>query len=96
MVEEAVIEHATIIYYFVIDFKQYETHISLPNSLATFADQTGDFIMMAGYWLGHARQETPLRDTHIYQQSARTVKKKIKSLISLSIGVHFHKLRNFF
>ncbi len=37
--------------------------------------KTRDFVL-ARYWLGHARQETTLRYTHIYQQSARTARKK--------------------
>ncbi len=36
---------------------------------------TRDFVL-ARYWLGHSRQETTLRYTHIYQQSSRTAKKK--------------------
>jgi integrase len=37
--------------------------------------KTRDFVL-ARYWLGHARQETTLRYTHIYQQSSRIVRKK--------------------
>ena len=37
--------------------------------------KTRDFVM-AQMWLGHARQETTLRYTHIYQQSVRSAKKK--------------------
>lgn len=37
--------------------------------------KTRDFVL-ARYWLGHARQETTLKYTHIYQQSARTARKK--------------------
>lgn len=37
--------------------------------------KTRDFVL-ARYWLGHARQETTLRYTHIYQQSVREVRKK--------------------
>lgn len=37
--------------------------------------QTRDFVL-ARYWLGHARQETTLKYTHIYQQSANTARKK--------------------
>lgn len=37
--------------------------------------QTRDFVL-ARYWLGHARQETTLRYTHIYQQSARAARKQ--------------------
>lgn len=40
---------------------------------------TRDFVL-ARYWLGHARQETTLRYTHIYQQSARTARKKKQSV----------------
>lgn len=35
---------------------------------------TRDFVL-ARYWLGHSRQETTLRYTHIYQQSARVARK---------------------
>ncbi|MGE3757346.1 MAG: tyrosine-type recombinase/integrase [Pseudobdellovibrionaceae bacterium] len=37
--------------------------------------KTRDFVL-ARFWLGHSRQETTLRYTHIYQQSARTARKK--------------------
>ena len=40
---------------------------------------TRDFVL-ARYWLGHSRQETTLRYTHIYQQSARTAKKKKQTI----------------
>lgn len=40
---------------------------------------TRDFVL-ARYWLGHARQETTLRYTHIYQQSANTAKKKSQKI----------------
>jgi integrase len=41
--------------------------------------QTGDFIM-AKAWLGHARQETTLRYTHIHQQMTRSAKKKTQAI----------------
>jgi len=37
--------------------------------------KTRDFVL-AQMWLGHARQETTLHYTHIYQQSARVARKK--------------------
>ena len=40
---------------------------------------TRDFVL-ARYWLGHSRQETTLRYTHIYQQSSRTAKKKKQNI----------------
>lgn len=36
--------------------------------------KTRDFVL-ARFWLGHARQETTLRYTHIYQQSTRVARK---------------------
>lgn len=41
--------------------------------------KTRDFVL-ARYWLGHARQETTLRYTHIYQQSARSVRKNFQRI----------------
>lgn len=41
--------------------------------------QTGDFIM-AKAWLGHARQETTLRYTHIHQQMTRSAKKRTQKV----------------
>ena len=41
--------------------------------------QTRDFIL-ARYWLGHSRQETTFRYTHIYQQSSRQAKIKKQQL----------------
>ena len=41
--------------------------------------KTRDFVL-ARYWLGHARQETTLRYTHIYQQSANTARKKSQKI----------------
>lgn len=41
--------------------------------------KTRDFVL-ARYWLGHARQETTLRYTHIYQQSANTARKKSQTI----------------
>lgn len=41
--------------------------------------KTRDFVL-ARYWLGHARQETTLRYTHIYQQSVRAAKKKSQQI----------------
>ena len=35
---------------------------------------TRDFVL-AKYWLGHARQETTMRYTHVYQQSVRVARK---------------------
>src|SRR5690606_16156551 len=36
--------------------------------------QTRDFVL-AKSWLGHARQETTLKYTHVYQQAARVARK---------------------
>lgn len=41
--------------------------------------KTRDFVL-ARYWLGHARLETTLRYTHIYQQSANTARKKSQKI----------------
>lgn len=41
--------------------------------------RTRDFVL-AQMWLGHARQETTLRYTHIYQQSVRAVRKKEQNI----------------
>ena len=41
--------------------------------------QTGDFIL-AKTWLGHARQETTLRYTHIHQQMTRSAKKRTQKI----------------
>jgi hypothetical protein len=43
--------------------------------LAELVGMTRDFVL-ARYWLGHARKETTLKYTHIYQQSANTARKK--------------------
>lgn len=41
--------------------------------------QTRDFVL-AKFWLGHSRQETTMRYTHIYQQSVRVARKKIQKI----------------
>lgn len=41
--------------------------------------QTRDFVL-AKFWLGHSRQETTMRYTHIYQQSVRVARKKIQTI----------------
>lgn len=45
--------------------------------------KTRDFVL-AQYWLGHARQETTLRYTHIYQQSANIVRRQRQKIELIS------------
>ncbi len=56
-------------------FSQKSYHCCRHTRCTELVGNTRDFVL-AKYWLGHARQETTMRYTHIYQQSARTAKKK--------------------
>jgi integrase len=56
-------------------FKPKSYHCCRHTRCTELVGQTRDFVL-ARYWLGHARQETTLRYTHIYQQSVRQVRKK--------------------
>ena len=55
-------------------FKAKGYHCCRHTRCTELVGKTRDFVL-ARYWLGHARQETTLRYTHIYQQSVRTVRK---------------------
>ncbi len=57
------------------NYKQKSYHCCRHTRCTELVGQTRDFVL-ARYWLGHARQETTLRYTHIYQQSANTARKK--------------------
>lgn len=56
-------------------FKPKSYHCCRHTRCTDLVGKTRDFVL-ARYWLGHARQETTWRYTHIYQQSSRIVKKK--------------------
>ncbi|MGE3261927.1 MAG: hypothetical protein AB7K68_09125 [Bacteriovoracia bacterium] len=56
-------------------YKAKSYHCCRHTRCTELVGQTRDFVL-ARYWLGHARQETTLRYTHIYQQSVRQVRKK--------------------
>lgn len=56
-------------------YKQKSYHCCRHTRCTELVGQTRDFVL-ARYWLGHERQETTLRYTHIYQQSANTARKK--------------------
>jgi len=55
-------------------YKAKSYHCCRHTRCTELVGRTRDFVL-ARYWLGHARQETTLRYTHIYQQSARTARK---------------------
>ena len=56
--------------------KKYRSfHCCRHTRCTELVGMTRDFVL-ARMWLGHQRQETTLRYTHIYQQSVREVKKK--------------------
>jgi integrase len=55
-------------------FKPKSYHCCRHTRCTELVGQTRDFVL-ARYWLGHSRQETTLRYTHIYQQSVRQVRK---------------------
>lgn len=56
-------------------FKTKSFHCCRHTRCTELVGKTRDFVL-AQMWLGHARQETTLRYTHIYQQSARSARKK--------------------
>lgn len=56
-------------------FKPKSYHCCRHTRCTELVGMTRDFVL-ARYWLGHARQETTLKYTHIYQQSANTARKK--------------------
>lgn len=56
-------------------FTQKSYHCCRHTRCTELVGDTRDFVL-ARYWLGHSRQETTLRYTHIYEQSVRTAKKK--------------------
>lgn len=56
-------------------YSQKSYHCCRHTRCTELAGKTRDFVL-ARYWLGHARQETTLKYTHIYQQSANTARKK--------------------
>ncbi len=64
-------------------FKPKSYHCCRHTRCTELVGQTRDFVL-ARYWLGHSRQETTLRYTHVYQQSVRQVRKnkqKIEFLV---------------
>lgn len=56
-------------------YKPKSYHCCRHTRCTELVGKTRDFVL-ARYWLGHARQETTLKYTHIYQQSANTARKK--------------------
>lgn len=56
-------------------YKPKSYHCCRHTRCTELVGKTRDFVL-ARYWLGHARQETTLKYTHIYQQSANTSRKK--------------------
>ncbi|HEY8271431.1 MAG TPA: hypothetical protein VIG33_11130, partial [Pseudobdellovibrionaceae bacterium] len=60
-------------------YAQKSYHCCRHTRCTELVGKTRDFVL-ARYWLGHARQETTLRYTHIYQQSANTARKKIQKI----------------
>lgn len=60
-------------------FTQKSYHCCRHTRCTELVGKTRDFVL-ARYWLGHARQETTLKYTHIYQQSANTARKKIQKI----------------
>ncbi len=65
--------------YLKTKFSQKSYHCCRHTRCTELVGKTRDFVL-ARYWLGHARQETTLRYTHIYQQSANTARKKIQKV----------------
>lgn len=57
------------------NFKPKGYHCCRHTRCTELVGYTRDFVL-ARYWLGHSRQETTLRYTHIYQQSVRKARKK--------------------
>jgi len=55
-------------------FKPKSYHCCRHTRCTELVGTTRDFVL-AKYWLGHSRQETTMRYTHIHEQSARTAKK---------------------
>jgi integrase len=61
------------------NYTQKSYHCCRHTRCTELVGKTRDFVL-ARYWLGHARQETTLRYTHIYQQSANTARKKAQKI----------------
>jgi site-specific recombinase XerD len=65
--------------YMKTKFKQKSYHCCRHTRCTELVGKTRDFVL-AQMWLGHARQKTTLRYTHIYQQSVRVARKKSQKI----------------
>lgn len=60
-------------------YTQKSYHCCRHTRCTELVGKTRDFVL-AQLWLGHARQETTLRYTHIYQQSVNSARKKSQKI----------------
>jgi site-specific recombinase XerD len=65
--------------YGLTKFQAKSYHCCRHTRCTELVGKTRDFVL-AQMWLGHARQETTLHYTHIYQQSVRIARKKIQKI----------------